>query len=160
LIEQKGFLTRTPRSSRSIRVVKQERKIEPSQMISVPVVGKIAAGLPIFAFEEAGEVLALPRKLFRGRSLFALRVEGDSMTKAGIFDDDIAVLRKQPDFTDGDIAAVIVDEEATLKRLFRTAKGLRLHPENDAYRDRIIPAAQVDRACRVAGILVGTIRRF
>ena len=81
------------------------------------------------------------------------------MTKAGIFDGDIAVLRKQPDFTDGDIAAVVVDEEATLKRLFHTPKGLRLHPENDAHRDRIIPA-EAARACRVAGILVGTIRRF
>ena len=160
LIEQKGFLTRIPHSSRSIRVVKQEHEVDPSHMIAVPLLGKIAAGLPIFALEEAEDVLALPRKLFPGRSLFALRVAGDSMAKAGIFDRDIAVLRKQPDFTNGDIAAVIVDEEATLKRLFRTAKGLRLHPENDAYPDRIIPAAQVDRACRVAGILVGTIRRF
>lgn len=160
LIKKKGFVTTIPRSSRSIRVVKSEREIEPSSMIAVPLVGKIAAGSPTFALEEAEEVLALPRTLFRGRDLFALRVEGDSMTKAGIFDGDIAVLRSQLDFANGDIAAVVVDEEATLKRVFRTAKGLRLHPENDALRDRIIPPAQVNRSCRVAGVLVGTIRRF
>jgi len=126
----------------------------------VPLVGKIAAGSPTFALEEAEEVLALPKSLFRGRNLFALRVEGDSMVKAGIFDRDIAILRSQPDFTNGDIAAVVLNEEATLKRVFRTPRGLRLHPENDTLSDRIIPADQVNRSCRVAGVLVGTIRKF
>lgn len=160
LIEQKGHLTRTPHSSRSIRVVKQESPIDMSEIVAVPLVGKIAAGSPTFALEEAEEVLALPKSLFRGRNLFALRVEGDSMVKAGIFDRDIAILRSQPDFTNGDIAAVVLNEEATLKRVFRTPRGLRLHPENDTLSDRIIPADQVNRSCRVAGVLVGTIRKF
>ena len=160
LIEQKGRVTRKPHCSRSIRVVKQESPIDPSQMVAVPLVGKIAAGSPTFALEEVEEVLALPKSLFRGRNLFALRVEGDSMVNAGIFDRDIAVLRSQPDFTNGDIAAIVLNEEATLKRIFRTPRGLRLHPENDALSDRIIPPNQMDRSCRVAGVLVGTIRKF
>ena len=105
-------------------------------------------------------MLALPKHLFRGRNLFALRVEGDSMVKAGIFNGDVAILRSQPDFTDGDIAAVVVHEESTLKRVFRTPRGLRLHAENDAYPDRIIPPEQLSRSCRVAGVLIGTIRKF
>lgn len=160
LIEQKGFLIKTPNSSRSIRIVRKESPIELSQIVSVPLIGKIAAGAPTFALEEVDEILALPKRLFRGRNLFALRVEGDSMIKAGIFDGDIAILRSQPDFVDGDIAAVVVDEEATLKRVFRTREGLRLHAENDAHPDRLIQAGPMSRSCRIAGILAGTIRKF
>ena len=160
LIEKKGFLTKTPRSSRSIRVVDREARVKTSETVAVPLIGKIAAGSPAFALEEAEEVLSLPKRLFRGRDLFALRVEGDSMIAAGIFDGDIAVLRSQSDFIDGDIAVVVVDEEATLKRVFRTPKGLRLHAENDAYPDRLISRRQVNVSCRVAGILIGTIRKF
>lgn len=160
LIEQKGHLTRKPHCSRSIRIVKQDSPIDVSQMVAVPLVGKIAAGSPTFALEEVEEILALPKSLFRGRKLFALRVTGDSMVNAGIFDRDIAVLCSQPDFNDGDIAAIVLNEEATLKRLFRTPLGLRLHAENDALTDLIIPRALVNRSCRVAGVLVGTIRKF
>lgn len=160
LIEQKGFLTKTANRSRSIRLVHAAPQMDPEQMVSVPLIGKIAAGAPSFALEETEDILTLPKSLFPGRKLFALRVRGDSMIKAGIYDGDFAILKSQPDFTDGEIAAVVVDEEATLKRLFRTTKGLRLHPENDAYFDRFISPSQLKRSCRVAGILVGTIRRF
>lgn len=159
-MEQKGVITRTPHSSRSIRVVRKNLPADALKVVAVPLIGKIAAGAPIFALEESEEVLALPENLFSGHNLFALRVEGGSMTNAGIFDGDIAVLRSQPDFSDGDIAAIVVNEEATLKRIFRTAKGLRLHPENDDYSDLFISSDQPDQSCRVAGILVGTIRKF
>jgi len=160
LIEQKGFLVRKPNCSRSIQLIHQGATSDPTQVVSVPLVGKIAAGSPSFALESAEEILTLPKSLFPGRKLFALRVEGDSMIDAGIFDKDVAVLKSQADFNDGDIAAVIVDEEATLKRLFRSAKGLLLHPENKNYKDQIITENQAERSCRVAGVLVGTIRRF
>lgn len=160
LIERKGFLTKIVNRSRSIRVVKQDSRSEPSQHVSVPLLGRIAAGAPSFALEETDKILDLPKDLFAGRKLFALRIQGDSMVNAGIFDGDIAILKSQADFVDGDIAAVVVDEEATLKRLFRTPKGLRLHPENDAYADRIVSQDTITRSCRIAGVLVGTIRRF
>ncbi|MCX6866810.1 MAG: transcriptional repressor LexA [Verrucomicrobia bacterium] len=160
LIERKGFLSRKPHSSRSIRSLRRDARFASLQITCVPLVGNIAAGAPTFALEEAEETLPLPKSLFRGRNLFALRVRGDSMIKAAIFDGDIAVLRSQADFTDGDIAAVVVDEEATLKRVFRVGSGLRLHAENDLYPDRVITPVQMQRSCRVAGILLGTIRRF
>jgi repressor LexA len=159
-LEKKGRMTRTPNSARSIRVIKPLREVGSGQIVAVPLVGRIAAGSPIFALEEAEEVLPLPRALFRGSSLFALRVKGDSMINAGIFDGDIAVLRSGPDFSDGDIAAVVVDEEATLKRVYRTNRGIRLHPENLAYPDRLVSLEQVKQSFRLAGVLVGTIRRF
>lgn len=159
-LEKKGRLTRTRKSARSLRVTKPLREVRAEQTIAVPLLGKIAAGFPIFALEEAEEVLPLPRALFRGSSLFALKVKGDSMVDAGIFDGDIAVLRSGPEFSDGEIAAVIVDEEATLKRVFKTKNGLRLHAENPAYPDRLIASEQIKQSFRLAGVLVGTIRRF
>ena len=159
-LEKKGRLTHTPKSPRSLRVTKPLRQTGMNQTVAVPLVGHIAAGLPIFALEEAEEVLPLPRSLFRGSSLFALRVKGESMIDAGIFDGDIAVLRSGPDFYDGDIAAVVVNEEATLKRIFKTKCGVRLHAENPAYPDRLVSSEQVEQSFRVDGVLIGTIRRF
>jgi repressor LexA len=159
-LEKKGRLTRTPKSPRSLQVTKPLREVVSDQIVAVPLIGRIAAGSPIFALEEAEEVLPLPRALFRGHTLFALRVKGDSMIDAGIFDGDIAVLRSGPDFTDGDIAAVVVNEEATLKRVFKTKRGVRLHAENSVYPDRLVPSEQIEQSFRLAGVLVGTIRRF
>lgn len=159
-LEKKGRLSRTPKSPRSLRVTKPLREVGREQTVAVPLVGRIAAGSPTFALEEAEEILPLPRALFRGSSLFALRVKGDSMIDVGIFDGDIAVLRSGPDFSDGAIAAVVVDEEATLKRVFRTNRGLRLHAENPAYPDRFVSSEQIKQSFRLAGVLIGTIRRF
>lgn len=159
-LQRKGWLSWTPKSPRSIRITKPLRASQAEQTVIVPLVGRIAAGSPTFALEEAKELLPLPRTMFRGNNLFALRVKGDSMIDAGIFDGDTAVLRAGPDFSDGDIAAVVVDEEATLKRVFRTKRGLRLHAENPAYPDRIIPSERLKQSYRLAGVLVGTIRRF
>ena len=128
-------------------------------VISVPLVGWIPAGNPAFALECQEDVLPLPRRLFRGRNLFALRVKGDSMIGAGIFDGDLAVLSAGQEWSDGVIAAVVLDEEATLKRVFRAPHGVRLHAENPAYADRII-SEKSTTACRVAGVLVGTVRKF
>lgn len=159
-LEKKGYLTRAPHSPRSLRVTALRHSTAPGPTVSVPLVGRIAAGLPIFALEQAEEILALPRSLFRGESLFSLRVTGDSMIDAGIFDGDIAVLSARPDFRDGEIAAVVVDEEATLKRIFRTEDGVRLQSENPEYPDRFVGSDQIKRSFRLAGVLVSTIRQF
>lgn len=159
-LQKKGRLARTPGSPRSLRVTGPLRVVSSPQTVAVPLVGRIAAGPPIFALEETEEALLLPRTLFQGNGLFALRVKGDSMINAGIFDGDIAVLRSGPDFSDGDIAAVVVEEEATLKRVFKTKRGLRLHAENPAYPDRLVASEQIKQSFRLAGVLVGTIRRF
>lgn len=159
-LQKKGRLARTPGSPRSLRVTRPLRAVRSDQTVTVPLVGRIAAGPPIFALEETEEALLLPRTLFQGNGLFALRVKGDSMIDAGIFDGDIAVLRSGPDFSDGDIAAVVVNEEATLKRVFKTKSGVRLHAENPVYPDRMVNSAQVKQSFRLAGVLVGTIRQY
>ncbi|MFZ2281087.1 MAG: transcriptional repressor LexA [Prosthecobacter sp.] len=159
-LAKKGYVAWSPNSPRSIQLlVRRAGRPGRTDMVTVPLLGRIAAGHPIFALENVEDHLELPRQLFRGRKLFALKVQGDSMTGAGIFEGDLAILAAQPDFENGQIAAVVVDEEATLKRLYRTSRGLRLKAENPAFPDRVV-SSEAARSCRLAGILVGTIRRF
>lgn len=158
LIERKGLLQRSPGRPRAIKLA--IRLPEPSpDSVSVPLVGRIAAGQPSTALEEIEETLPLPRQLFRGKRLFALRVRGDSMVGAGIFDGDVAVLDAERDVRDGEIAAVVFEGEATLKRIYKTPKGLRLHAENPAIPDRFVRGGE-HNAIRIAGVLVGTMRKF
>ena len=158
-LEQKGFIKCSPRKARSIRLTALEPNPDVHNVISVPLLGWIPAGNPVFALECQEDILSLPRRLFRGQGLFALRVKGDSMIGAGIFDGDIAVLSAKHDWSDGVIAAVVLDEEVTLKRVFRVPHGVKLHAENPAYADRLISESSPS-TCRVAGVLVGTIRKF
>lgn len=160
LLEQKGFIKRSPHKARSIQLTAPGQETNSRDLINVSLVGWIPAGNPAFALECQEDVLPLSRRLFRGPDLFALRVKGDSMTGAGIFDGDLAVLSAGKEWTDGVIAAVVVDEEATLKRIFRAPQGVRLHAENPAYPDRLISEQSQPGNCRVAGVLVGTIRKF
>jgi repressor LexA len=159
LLEKKGFIKLNPGKARSIQLIAQQVRTIENDIINVPLIGSIPAGNPALATECHVGVLALSRWLYRGPDLFALSVRGDSMTGAGIFDGDLAVLSAGTDWADGAIAAVVLEDEATLKRLYRTAQGLRLHPENPVYADRWI-SEESGLSCRVAGVLMGTIRQF
>ncbi len=158
LIERKGLLHRSPGQPRAIKLAVRLPAVG-EDTLAVPLLGRISAGQPSLALEEIEDTLPLPRQLFRGKRLFALRVRGDSMVGAGIFDGDVAVLDGEREVRDGEIAAVVVESEATLKRVFKTSKGLRLHAENPAIPDRFVPASEYN-SIRVAGVLVGTMRRF
>jgi len=158
LIERKGLLHRSPGRPRAIKLaIKLPETSENS--VGVPLLGRIAAGQPSLALEEVEETLPLPRQLFRGKRLFALRVRGDSMIGAGIFDGDVAVLDAEREVRDGEIAAVVFEGEATLKRVFKTSKGLRLHAENPSIPDRFVRGGE-HNSIRIAGVLVGTMRKF
>ena len=159
LLEQKGFIKRNPGKARSIQLTGPGERTNAQDFVSVPLLGSIPAGNPAFALECQEDVLSLSRRLFRGRDLFALRVKGDSMTGAGIFNGDLAVLSAGKEWNDGVIAAVVVDEEATLKRVYHTPQGVKLRAENPAYADRFI-SENSRLSCRVAGVLVGIIRKF
>jgi repressor LexA len=158
LIERKGLLVRSPGQPRAIKLaIRLPEVVEDT--LAVPLLGRIAAGQPSLALEEIEDTLPLPRQLFRGKRLFALRVRGDSMIGAGIFDGDVAVLDGEREPRDGEIAAVVVEGEATLKRIYKSAKGLRLRAENPRIPERFVRASEYN-SIRVAGVLVGTMRRF
>jgi repressor LexA len=127
------------------------------QTVSVPVMGRIAAGVPIEAIQTRMNTIEVPPELLTRGEHFALEVKGDSMIDAGILDGDTIILRKCDDANNGDIVVALVDEEeATLKRLRRRGDSIALEAANAAYETRIFGPDRV----RVQGRLVGLIRRY
>ena len=125
--------------------------------IAVPLIGKIAAGLPIAALENQVAEIEVPRALAGPGEHFALEVEGDSMIEAGILDGDWAILRKCDTASSGEIVVALIDDsEATLKRLRRKGNSIALEAANPAYETRIFGPDRV----KVQGKLVGLIRRY
>ena len=125
--------------------------------ISVPVMGRIAAGVPISAIQDHTRDVSVPPDMIGLGSHYALTVDGDSMIEAGIFDGDTVIIRETPSADAGDIVVALVDEEeATLKTLRRKGSAIALEAANPAYETRVLSADRV----RVQGRLVGLIRRY
>jgi len=126
--------------------------------LEIPVMGRIAAGVPIEAINQITHQIAIPQTMLSSNGKhYALEVRGDSMINAGINDGDIVVIRETDTADDGDIVvALIADEEATLKRLFRRNGAIALEAENPAYETRVLSPEQV----KVQGRLVGLIRSY
>ena len=123
-------------------------------MIRAAVLGNIACGLPNVAEENIEEYVSLPESLFGRGEFYILRARGESMIEAGIEDGDLVVIRKQSDANDGDIIVALVEEEATLKRLYRDEENGRiiLHPENKDMSDIVVDN------CIIQGIAVKVIK--
>ncbi len=125
--------------------------------IPVPMMGRIAAGVPISAIQQRSHVLNVPPDFLSHGEHFALEVRGDSMIEAGIFDGDTVFIRRQESADTGDIVvALIDDEEATLKRLRRRGASIALEAANPAYETRIFGPDRV----RVQGKMVSLLRRY
>ena len=136
-LEKKGFIKRHKKTARSIELIKRTERIPEKhgtvKLIKIPVIGTIAAGQPLYAFENPeSEILIDESSVGKGR-FFALKVKGESMIKAGINDGDLVIIRRQPLAEPGEIVAALIDDEATIKRL-RMANGkVFLDPENDSF---------------------------
>ncbi len=150
-LEKRGLLRRDSTKPRAIEVLDGGMS---SRGRSVPLVGRVTAGLPILAMENIEDYLVLPQHLMGRGDLFALRVQGESMIEAGIFDGDIIVLRKQENAENGDIVVAMIEDEATVKRIFYEPHRVRLQPENSAMEP--IYADEV----QVLGRLVALFRQF
>ena len=125
--------------------------------VSVPVMGRIAAGVPIEAIQNHAYDIEVPPDMVIGGEHFALEVKGDSMINAGILEGDVVVIRRSDTAASGDIVVALVDgEEATLKRLRRKGASIALEAANPAFETRIFGPDQID----VQGKLVGLIRRY
>jgi repressor LexA len=135
ILEEKGYLRRDGRYSRSIYLLNPGGEAAGlHRWREVPVVGRITAGLPIYAQQEWDGSLVLDADVFRGRDLFALRVRGDSMRGAGILDGDLAVCEPRQYAADGEIVVALIDgEDATVKHFFRHPDHIELRPANPAY---------------------------
>ncbi len=122
--------------------------------LSVPILGTIAAGEPLMATEHIEGYLSVRPELAKGRPLFALRVRGESMIGAGILDGDTVILEQTPTVADGEIAAVWLEDAATVKRVYREQDGIRLQPENDL----LEPIYTKD--CVILGKVIGLVRNY
>ncbi len=132
-----GYLRRDPTKPRAIVVVdpgRSEDGLHRAPVRDVPLVGRIAAGSPVLAEEDIEEIYPLPTELVGNDPVFMLNVTGDSMIDAGIFDGDYVVVRRQPEAPNGTLVAALVgDEDATVKRLERREGAVVLHSENQAF---------------------------
>jgi repressor LexA len=125
--------------------------------ISIPVMGRIAAGTPIEAIQTHSHTISVPPEMLGPGEHYALEVRGDSMIEAGIFDGDTVLIKKQEQASNGEIIVALVDEEeATLKRLRRKGNTVALEAANPAYETRIFPPDRV----KVQGRLVGLLRKY
>jgi len=181
-LEERGFIRRLPHRARALEIIKLPESVAgggrvfspsviegslgrvredvppgDSSMVSVPVMGRIAAGVPIEAIQHKSDTIDVsPGLLARGEH-FALEVKGDSMIEAGILDGDTVILRKCDTANTGEIVVALVDdEEATLKRLRRRGDSIALEAANPAYETRIFGPDRI----KVQGCLVSLIRRY
>jgi repressor LexA len=157
-LEAMGYIRRGSAKRRALEVVRpsvrQSVDMGVTSYPGMPLVGRVAAGVPILAEDNIEDTLDIPRFLGGDGGCFALRVAGTSMINAGILDGDIVVVRQQETADDGDIVVALLEDEATLKRFFREAGQVRLQPENDAMQ----PILTKDP--RIVGKVTGVLRRL
>jgi len=149
-LEAQGLIRRDSTKPRALEVIDGTQ----SRGRSVPLVGRVTAGLPILAIENIEEYLTLPMEMLGRDEVFCLRVQGESMIDVGIYDGDIIIVREQNDAQNGEIVVAMIEDEATVKRIYFEKTRVRLQPENQ-YMEPIY-AENV----RVIGKVLGLFRLF
>ena len=163
-LEERGFIRRLPNKARALEVIKLPEDYQTSSQApapandtyEVPFVGKIAAGNPIAAIEDSYNMISVPPNMM-GPDHFALEIEGESMIEAGILDGDIVIVKKANTARNNQIVVALVDqEEATLKRIYKSGQTIELIPENKDFETKSFGPDRVE----VQGILVGLVRKY
>ncbi len=155
-LERKGYIRRDPAKPRAIEVLLGPDQLPPPtrEIMNVPVVGRVTAGQPILAVENVDDYFPLPRSLAGEAESFMLRVSGESMVGAGILDGDYVIVRRQQAAANGEIVVAMIDDEATVKRLFRENGRIRLEPDNPAYEPIISDTVTI------LGKVIGLVRKI
>ena len=174
-LERQGALTKTWNARRSTQVVPPPQPLASSAIdmmsyapgsnfykehraVSLPLVGRVAAGRPIEAI-AAQETVDVPTAMIKGKADFVLKVVGDSMIEDGILDGDYVVIKKQPRAENGQTVVALINNEATIKRYQRKSSRIELHPANPKYKPIIVEANTPDaETFKIEGVLMGVIR--
>lgn len=152
-LEKKGYIKRDATKPRAIELLKEGNSKR--EMIDIPIVGKVTAGLPILAVENIEDTFSIPLDFVENKKdLFILNVSGESMIDAGILDGDMAIIEKVNVAQNGDIVVALIGNEATIKRFFKEKDHIRLQPENKTMDPIIV------NDCRILGKLVGLYRNY
>lgn len=155
-LASKGYIRRDSSRSRAIEVLDNKaHAVQPSKrIISVPLLGNIAAGQPLMAIENIEDVFPLPSELTGSENAFMLHVKGNSMIEAGIFDNDYLIVRPQDNAENGDIVVALLDDEATVKYFYREQEHIKLVPANRNMQPIYV------QSVKILGKVVSLYRRF
>lgn len=153
LVEKK-LITKQDNKSRCMNYV-QTQEEQKKEVVSIPLIGRVAAGIPILAVENIEDEFIISKSIFgTNQELFMLKIAGDSMINIGISDGDFVIVKKQEDAENGDIVVAYIDGYATVKNFYKEGQFIRLVPQNELY----TPIITTD--CKVLGKVVGCIKKF
>ena len=153
-LEKNGYIRRDPTKPRAIEIIDDNFNLTRREVVNVPILGQVAAGQPLLAVENIENYFPIPTEFMPNAETFMLKVKGDSMINAGIFNGDKILVQKQSDAQNGDIVVALVDDSATVKTFYKEEGFIRLQPEND-FMDPIIV-----RDCQILGKVIGVFRFF
>ncbi|MCI8745483.1 MAG: transcriptional repressor LexA [Lachnospiraceae bacterium] len=153
-LEKNGYIRRDPTKPRAIEIIDDNFNLVRREVVNVPIVGRVAAGQPILAVENVESYFPIPMELMPNEQCFILKVQGDSMINAGIFDGDTILVEQRQTARNGDMVVALVDDSATVKTFYREADHIRLQPENDSMEPIIVPD------CQILGKVFGVMRFF
>ena len=151
-MERNGYIRRDPTKPRTIEIIDDCFNLTRREVVNVPMIGTVAAGPPILAEENIENYFPVPVELLPNGQTFMLRVKGESMINAGIFDGDQIIVKQQEYAHNGDIVVALIDDSATVKRFYKEKGHYRLQPENDALEPIIVDEV------KILGIVIGLIR--
>ena len=153
-LEKNGYIRRDPTKPRAIEIIDDNFNLVRREVVNVPIIGRVAAGQPILAVENVESYFPIPMELMPNEQCFILKVQGDSMINAGIFDGDTMLVEQRQTARNGDMVVALVDDSATVKTFYREADHIRLQPENDSMEPIIVPD------CQILGKVFGVMRFF
>ena len=157
LLEKKGFIRKVPGGSRTIEILSYPQ-FSLTHILPVPIVGKVRAGEPILAIENIEGYINLDRTLASSGDVFLLRVQGDSMIDAHIQDGDFALVKPQPNAENGEIVVALIEDEATIKRIFKKRDLIRLEPANPKMEPIVVKKGE--KKITIVGKVVGIFRKL
>ena len=153
-LERNGYIRRDPTKPRAIEILDESFNMIRREMVNVPIIGTVAAGQPIIAEQNIEGYFPIPTEYMPNKQSFMLKVKGESMINAGIFDGDKVLVKQQATAENGDIVVALVDDSATVKTYYKENGHYRLQPENDSMEPII-----VDK-CEILGKVFGVFRIF
>ena len=151
-LEKNGYIRRDPTKPRAIEIIDDNFNLTRREVVNVPIIGQVAAGQPLLAVENIENYFPIPTEFMPNAETFMLKVKGDSMINAGIFNGDKILVQKQSDAQNGDIVVALVDDSSTVKTFYKEDGHFRLQPENDTMDPIIV------NECSILGKVFGIMR--
>ena len=156
-LEKNGYIRRDPSKPRAIEIIDDNFNLTRRELVNVPIVGTVTAGEPILAIENIQGYFPIMPEFVNNKQTFMLKVKGESMINAGIFDEDFILVEETPTASDNDIIVALLDDSVTVKRFFKEEDHIRLQPENDTMEPIIVPQ---DAPFSIVGKVIGLYRAF